>query len=109
MSQSFGSYLRSLTACHENVNLSHETGIYSGKYTSTPAELRVYIPKPEIRALKPDVRAVKPRVRAVKPRVRAVIPDVHALNPRVRAVNVRVYFTRTDLQKTLAPHCSARI
>ena len=60
MSQSFGSYLRSLTACHENVNLSHETGIYSGKYTSTPAELRVYIPKPEIRALKPDVRVVKP-------------------------------------------------
>ena len=102
MSQSFGSYLRTLTACHENVNLSHETGIYSVKYASTPAELRVYIPKPEIRALKPDVRAVKPRVRALK-------PDVHALNPRVRAVNVRVYFTKTDLQKTLAPHCSARI
>ena len=74
MSQSFGSYLRSLTACHENVNLSHETGIYSGKYTSTPAELRVYIPKPEIRALKPDVRALKPRVRALNPRVRARKP-----------------------------------
>ena len=74
MSQSFGSYLRSLTACHENVNLSHETGIYSGKYTSTPAELRVYIPKPEIRALKPDVRARKPRVRALNPRIRARKP-----------------------------------
>ena len=223
MSQSFGSYLRTLTACHENVNLSHETGIYSGKYTSTPAEprvyipkpeiralkpdvravkpdvralnprirarkptssrtetgcsraeptssrrecpslfyenrftkntraslfrthikncfyaakhkhstcprayavkyastpaeLRVYIPKPEIRALKPDVRAVNPRVRAVKPDVRARKPRVRALNPRiravkpdVRAVNVRVYFTRTDLRKTLVPHCSARI
>ena len=45
---------------------------YAVKYASTPAELRVYIPKPEIRAMKPDVRALNPRVRTVKLDVRAV-------------------------------------